>query len=129
MVTEKVRNILVWFLMLMALSLDQAGGFLMVSVWKLDFFYYLPVALIISLVFGLAAKNLKISLFMILISFILGGVLSFCFSVIPQLVHGGGEVIGILAEVYIWYMAKLLILSVPASLLGVLVGSLVSGGL
>ena len=115
--------------MLMAVSIDQAAVFLIMFVWKFEFMYYLPIVLLISLLFGLAAKNLKVGLFLTLVSFIIGGALSFVFLIIPHIVYGGVEVIGFLAEVYIISITKLLILGVPASLLGVLVGSLVSGGL
>lgn len=124
----QTRNIVIWTLMFTAVSLNQASIFLGIIVWRFELLYYLILAFASSAIFSLAARNAKISLFFVFASIIVGAVVSFGLLTIPHRVYGGGEELGVLAEIHIMLVARLTFFAIPVNVLGVILGSLINDG-
>jgi len=121
------RKMVEIILVFIVVSINNASGYFLQLIWRFDPLYYLVIVFVVSLSAGMVLKNLKISLPLILVSLILGLIISFFLLIIPHLSYGETEILGVLWEAYIIVAAKLLVLGTPISIVGVLIGGLAVG--
>lgn len=114
-------------LVFLILCLNQASCYLLQMIWRFDPLYYLLMVFVISFTASLVIRDFKIGLPTMIASLIFGLVISFILLMTPNLIYGRLEVLGLLWEVYIVTATKLLVLGIPVSLVGVLIGGLLFG--
>jgi len=122
-----LKKTLNYTLIFIIVSINQASSYFLQLIWKFDPLYYLGLTFIISLSASLVIKNLKLVLPLIIISLIVGIPLSFVLIIIPHLVQGETEILGMLWQIHLVALAKLFFLGIPVSLIGGLIGGLASG--
>ncbi|MHA1833364.1 MAG: hypothetical protein ACTSV7_05185 [Candidatus Baldrarchaeia archaeon] len=122
-----LKKTLNYTLIFVIVSINQASSYFLQLIWKFDPLYYLGLTFIISLSASLVIKNLKLVLPLIIISLIVGIPLSFVLMIIPHLVQGETEILGMLWQIHLVALAKLFFLGIPVSLIGGLIGGLASG--
>jgi len=122
-----LKKTLNYTLIFIIVSINQASSYFLQLIWKFDPLYYLGLTFIISLSASLVIKNLKLVLPLIIISLIVGIPLSFVLMIIPHLVQGETEILGMLWQIHLVALAKLFFLGIPVSLIGGLIGGLASG--
>lgn len=113
-------------LWLLGISLNQAATYIAVLLFHLQIPYYLVMVFVLTLIFSLSIKNISKAILYTIASTIIGAVITLGILLAPSLVVEFD--VDYIMEVYFYYEAKLLILSlvvsIPSAIIGGLTGEL-----
>jgi hypothetical protein len=124
-VKKLVKDITLTLLLTVTLS-----GFTIQSfVLKTGIITYILATFLASLFFAVALKNVKLGLLYALIATFIGALISWAAIVLPPIIYEESFMISFATEVYTYFIARFTLLSLPGIIFGVLMGSIISGGI
>jgi hypothetical protein len=109
---------------MLGISLNQAAAYLAVLLFHLQIMYYLVIVFVFTLIFSLSAKNLSKAVIYAIASTIIGAAITLGILLTPSIAVEFD--VNYIMDVYFYYVAKLLILSLTVGVPSAIIGGIVS---
>jgi hypothetical protein len=111
------------------LSVTLSGFTIQSFVLKTGVIAYILATFLASLFFAVALKNVKLGLLYALIATFIGALISWAAIILPPIIYEESFMVSFATEVYTYFIARFTLLSLPGIIFGVLMGSIISGGI
>jgi hypothetical protein len=111
------------------LTVTLSGFTIQSFVLKTGIITYILATFLASLFFAVALKNVKLGLLYALIATFIGALISWAAIVLPPIIYEESFMVSFATEVYTYFIARFTLLSLPGIIFGVLMGSIISGGI
>ncbi|MEM0357836.1 MAG: hypothetical protein QXL77_05630 [Candidatus Bathyarchaeia archaeon] len=119
----EIKSILEKFVLTTLFSITIFGFILQAFILKTGVVLYLTAMFLTSLFFAVAMKNLKLGLLCMFLAALIGVFLAWIALILPPLALGEVALVSFTTDIFAYYAVRYVLISVPAMLIGILIGS------